>query len=111
MDRLLNASAINNRESRQVSHDLFSDIELLDEDSRDFLYDIESSDTFPKYALHYIQRVLLKLRRMRNTAWQQLSRTFNHIFQVVDETVNPLYRLFNEAADNVRKSLILIKLI
>lgn len=103
MDKLLNASALNNRSSRRdtPSVDPFRGVNIFDEPSQELLYDLEATDFYSDSQLATISAVSRNLVSLRAGAWRTSFDGFQAILSAANTTMSSLHETFNKAVDSV----------
>lgn len=101
MDKLLNASAINNRGSRTDVP--FRGVNIFDEPSQELLYELEASGLYSDLQLAIIPAISRNLASARTRAWRKSFDGFKAILSAANASMSVLHERFNKAVDSVSK--------
>lgn len=104
MDKLLNASAINNRASRKAPSpfDAFDGVELYDEASQDLLNDVAALECYSNLQRSMLRSISRNLMSARSRGWRILYEDFRAFTFVANQSMAMLQEIFNNAVDTVR---------
>lgn len=101
IEKLLNASAVNNRAGRNA--DPFGSADMLfDAESQGLLNDLENMKSYSGYQRSVLKQITRNLMRGRSYGWRTIFDDFRALANVAKPSIKILQWMFNTAAKNVR---------